>query len=273
MIDTIIIIASGLSVGLALGLTGSGGSLFAIPLLLYVVGMDISVATPISLLVVGTTSLLGAISAFRKKLLLLRPTVIFGLTGIVSTPLGFKLGEVTPDQYRISAFSLLAILMSIKMARLSYTSEPTALYQTKPSTKEAQGVCRTSSHGEMRFSMPCALVLSLAGLLVGILSGFFGVGGGFLIVPILMTVIKIKMIHAIGSSLAIIALIGVSGGAVYGLPLLMEHQSAQWFAAGSIIGMLTGRKVAGHLTGPWLQRIFSFMLFCTGITMLYLNWR
>ena len=99
------------------------------------------------------------------------------------------------------------------------------------------------------------------------MSGLFGVGGGFLIVPVLMFVIRMDIAHAVGSSLAIIAMIGVSSGAVYGVPILLAHHSALYFGLGSLLGMLAGRLASEKLAAPMLQRLFAGALLLTGIFM------
>ena len=268
MLEILATLTSGVLVGLALGLTGSGGSLFAIPLLLYVVGLGMTEAVPISLLVVGATALLGALSAFHRGLLLTRPTVIFGVAGILSAPLGLKLGGLTPEYWRIFGFSILALVMAARMAWQSFNLESTRIVRAGLEFDENAGICRYAPDGKMHFSVPCALALVVTGASVGVLSGFFGVGGGFLIVPALMFVIRMDMPYAVGSSLAIIAMIGIAGGALAGIPILLANVSAILFGAGSLAGMLGGRAISRNIAGPQLQQLFAFALFTTGIFMI-----
>ena len=268
MLEILAALTSGVVVGLSLGLTGSVGSLFAIPLLLYLVGLNMAEAVPISLLVVGATALLGALSAFRRGLLLTRPTILFGVVGILSAPLGIKLGGLTPEHWRIFGFSVLALVMAARMAWQSLNLESTRIVRAGLEFDENVGICRYAPDGAMRFSIPCALALIVAGVSVGVLSGFFGVGGGFLIVPALMFVIRMDMSHAVGSSLAIIAMIGMTGGALAGIPVLLANSSAILFGAGSLAGMLGGRAISRNVAGPQLQRLFAFALFATGVFMI-----
>lgn len=268
MLVTAIAIASGILVGFSLGLTGSGGSLFAIPLLLFVVGMEMQDAVPISMLVVGVTALLGALSAFNNHLLIARPTLVFGVAGILFAPLGLKLGMVTPELIRVLGFAALAIVMGLRMAWQSRYSETARMVRAGPELEGSAGVCRFSPDGEMRFSVPCALVLFAAGAIVGVLSGFFGVGGGFLIVPVLMYVIRMDLQYAVGSSLAIIAMIGITGGAINAISIVIAQPSALLFGVGSMLGMLLGRAVSSYLAGPVLYRIFAIALIVTGVFMI-----
>jgi len=268
MLEVSIALTAGIAVGLALGLTGSGGSLFAIPLLIYVIGLDMASAVPISLFVVGITALVGAFSAFNKKLLLLRPTIIFGMAGILSAPLGLKLGAMTPENYRILGFAVLAIFMAARMGWQSFNEQSSKIVRADLAQEDPSGVCRYSPDGKMGFTLPCAMALIVAGSITGTMSGFFGVGGGFLIVPALMFVIRLDMSHAVGSSLAIIAMIGISGGAFNGFPILIGNMSALSFGIGSLVGMFLGRVLANKFAGPLLQKIFTVALFSTGIIML-----
>jgi uncharacterized membrane protein YfcA len=129
-------------------------------------------------------------------------------------------------------------------------------------------MCRFSPEGQIHFTVPCAIALSASGAVVGILSGFFGIGGGFLIVPALMYVIRMEMSYAVGSSLAIITMIGLSGGAISGIPILLEQLPIMLFGVGSLLGMFSGRVIASKLVGPFLNRLFATALFITGGAMI-----
>ena len=264
----VLALVSGLFVGLSLGLTGSGGSLFAIPLLVFVVGMEMKDAVPISMLVVGLTALVGTLSAFSKNLLLTRPTLIFGFAGMLSAPLGLMLGELTSETIRVCCFSILAIIVSIRMGWQSFKVQSSRVVRAKLELEGPNGMCRFSPEGQIHFTVPCAIALSASGAVVGILSGFFGIGGGFLIVPALMYVIRMEMSYAVGSSLAIITMIGLSGGAISGIPILLEQLPIMLFGVGSLLGMFSGRVIASKLVGPFLNRLFATALFITGGAMI-----
>ena len=269
LLEVLIALTAGITVGFALGLTGSGGSLFAIPLLIYIVGLDMASAVPISLFVVGITALIGAFSAYKKQLLLLRPTIIFGVAGILSAPVGLKLGSITPENYRMLGFATLAMIMAARIGWQSFNEKSSKIVRADLVMEGQSGICRYSPDGKIGFTIPCAIALVAAGAITGIMSGFFGVGGGFLIVPALMFVVRMNMPYAVGSSLAIIAMIGISGGALNGLPILIENNAALGFGAGSLLGMLLGRVLAGKLAGPLLQQIFTVALFSISIIMLF----
>jgi uncharacterized membrane protein YfcA len=129
-------------------------------------------------------------------------------------------------------------------------------------------ICVLAPDGQLRFSAPCAVVLALIGVGTGFLSGMFGIGGGFLIVPALVLVTRMGVHRAVATSLLIIAAIG-SSGAVSAL----MHGEIVWgvllpFAAGGAAAMVVGRLLAERLAGPRLQKIFAVAIFCVGVGML-----
>jgi uncharacterized membrane protein YfcA len=129
-------------------------------------------------------------------------------------------------------------------------------------------MCVLAPDGQLRFSTPCAAVLSLIGIGTGFLSGMFGIGGGFLIVPALVLVTRMGVHRAVATSLLIIAAIG-SSGAVSAL----FHRQIDWlvllpFATGGAMAMLGGRLLAQRLAGPRLQKVFAIAIVCVGFGML-----
>jgi hypothetical protein len=129
-------------------------------------------------------------------------------------------------------------------------------------------VCVLAPDGQLRFSAPCAIALSVVGIGTGVLSGLFGVGGGFLIVPALVLVTRMGVHNAVATSLLVIAMIGFAGAAS-----AVVHGGVNWpilipFAAGGAVAMLAGRRFAGRIAGPTLQRVFSLLIALVGIAML-----
>ena len=270
-------IVIGIAVGLALGLTGGGGSIFAVPLLIYVTGASMHEAVPLSLVTVALTSLFGMVLSAKSRLVAWRAGIIFAVGGIVSAPYGSWLGTQLAEDLRLLLFSLLMLLVGISMWRKAVKQpELTAVSRASLEAPSNGGpICRLRDNGELRFSAPCALVLSAVGVAVGILAGLFGVGGGFLIVPALMTVTQMGAQLAVGTSLFAIAMIGLSGAisTVAHAPDVLNGQLdlALFFTNGSFLGMLLGRKVAGRLAGPALQKTFAMMVVATAIALLVLR--
>lgn len=138
---------------------------------------------------------------------------------------------------------------------------------------EAQGpICDLSADKQFRFSAPCSVALLATGLLTGTLSGLFGVGGGFLIVPALLSISRMGIHSAVGTSLVVISLTGVAGSA-----FALFHQQILWdvlipFAAGGIAGITLMRRIALRIAGPLLQKLFAALIIALAFTMLAKLW-
>ncbi len=243
MIDAVL---CGVLVGGSLGLTGGGGSIFAVPLLLYVLGVPLRESVAVSLAVVGLTALYGAV--FQRRLVQWRAGGMLGVGGILGAPLGATLGAALPELLTLSLFSALMLFIGVKMWRNSGAQEvPLTAFS-----------CRRDPDGVLRFHWPCAGKLMVAGAVTGILSGIFGVGGGFLVVPALLIVTAMPMDRALATSLVGIALI--SAAAFTANLFVLENfplALAAWFLGGGAIGMTAGVVFKTRLPTPMLKRIFA----------------
>ncbi len=259
----------GAIVGLALGLTGGGGSIFAMPLLIYGLNVSPPIAVPISLVAVGMTALVGAIHAMRARLVVWQPTIMFTIGGIVGAPLGLSAARFLATEWIIMGFAALAVTVGTLMwIRARTRPDHTHAVRAGPETGEGGAICVLAPDGQLRFSAPCAIALTVVGLGTGFLSGLFGVGGGFLIVPALIFVTRMDVHSAVATSLLIITAIGFSGAASAVLAGRISWPVLIPFAAGGAVAMLAGRRFARRLAGPSLQRIFSVLIVLVGISML-----
>ncbi|MEO8444451.1 MAG: sulfite exporter TauE/SafE family protein [Gammaproteobacteria bacterium] len=267
--SVLLAIAAGALVGLALGLTGGGGSIFAVPLLIYVLGLPPDRAVPVSLVAVALTALVGGIQSVRRRLVVWQPTMMFVLGGVVGAPLGILAARHVPESALVAGFGLLALTVGCLMwrAALAFPTQASAVRARQYET-DGGPVCVLAPDGQLRFSAPCAAVLVVVGLGTGILSGLFGIGGGFLIVPALVFVTRMGVHRAVATSLLIIAAIGSAGAAS-----ALWHGRLDWpvllpFAAGGAVAMLAGRRLAERLAGPRLQKTFALLIIGVGIAML-----
>ncbi len=272
----ILLLIFGILIGLSLGLTGAGGSILAVPLLIYGAGTQPLAAIHISLLVVTVTALIGTLGVIRGDFVSRRAALIFASTGMLAAPVGVKVGSLIDPVILIMGFAMLMMAVSVNLWRSSQSSPGDAgvVRADLPEDLSAQGaVCRHSTDGKLRMTAPCALVLALSGLAAGALSGLFGVGGGFIIVPILMYVTQMSIHHAVATSLLVITLIGVSGAAtVVMTSSLIDWPVAMPFIFGGALGMLAGRILARKIAGTTLQKIFAVAVFLIGIGMLIRQW-
>ena len=259
----------GAIVGLALGLTGGGGSMFAMPLLIYGLDQSPPEAVPVSLVAVGMTALVGALYSIRAGLVVWQPAIMFVIGGVVGAPLGLSTARFLEPEWILGGFGALALSIGTLMwFRVKARPDLSTAVRAGPDGADGGPICVLTPDGQLRFSAPCAFVLSAAGLGTGFLSGLFGVGGGFLIVPALIFVTRMGVHSAVATSLLIIASIGFSGAASAVVAGKISWPILLPFAAGGAISMFAGRRLARRIAGPALQRIFSALIVLVGISML-----
>jgi uncharacterized membrane protein YfcA len=214
---------SGGLVGFALGLLGGGGSILAVPLLMYVVGLkDAHVAIGTSALAVSGNALANLIVHSKAGTVKWPCAVVFGLAGAAGASLGALVGRQIDSQHLTFVFGLVMLAVSGAM------------------------FMRGDAGGDplVRINATIALRLTGAALVVGFLSGFFGIGGGFLIVPAIMLGSGMGMINAIGSSLVSVGAFGLSTATTYSWAGLVDWRVAIIFIAGGIVGGLAGARLS-----------------------------
>jgi len=241
---------SGLLSGGALGLTGGGGSILAVPLLVYLVGENIHLAIGTSLVAVGVTSLISSVSYMRQSLVKFKIALFMAAPGIVSTYFGALINKQIKGSVLLLTFALLMIYIGYLMT----SKKP-------PEKKEITG--------SSTINYPRILTL---GFLTGLASGFFGIGGGFLLVPALFLGANLKMKEAIATSLFIIFLFGMFGLASY---LIQGRQInlmiSAIFVAGGSLGGIIGAFYAKRIDQIWLRRIFSVFIILIGLAIFIEN--
>lgn len=252
-------IVFGLLVGFALGLTGGGGSIFAVPLLVYGLAVTPREAVGVSLAAVGATALLGSIERFRAAEVELRVGLLFALAGMIGAPVGTWLNGFVPEWLLLTLFAGLMLIVAMHMwiKASQHRRRDGMNHDGEKTTKPLPGLS-TSPQGRQSSGLGRWLLLGLAGLGTGALSGIFGVGGGFLIVPALVLVGGLEIHRATATSLFIIALISATGVAAY----LNAGRALDWgltalFVVGGVVGTLLGVALGRRLSGPYLQRIFA----------------
>lgn len=265
----------GLLIGLILGLTGAGGSVFAVPLLLLLGGMSMTDATGISLGAVAVTTLYASLrNSFTRNQspILWKPGLILAISGTLTAPLGKWLGMQISELWLISAFSLLAAIIALRMW-VSAQKNPLAAQVVRAgnfsTTLSPDHLCNLNPTGQFELRPRCVSGLLIGGLVVGVLSGLFGVGGGFLIVPLLLALSAVSMTQAVSTSLLIIALISSSGFISHLAMSETQHWDwLLWVAAGGVIGMMVGQAVSHKIANVLLQKTFSVSLLIVAIITL-----
>ncbi|CAA0108960.1 Uncharacterised protein [BD1-7 clade bacterium] len=254
----------GIVIGLVLGLTGAGGSVFAVPLLIIFLKMPAEDAMGVALAAVSLSAAYGIGIRWRKRQFFVIPALLLGVTGVVTAPLGKWAAVYTPDHVLQGLFSLLAVVLGIRMWRMA-SREPESTRVVRAgvdmSDSDDRHLCRYSDSGDFELKPRCVRGLVGWGLVIGFMSGFLGVGGGFLIIPILLYVSSMPMSKAVGTSLLIIAPVSLSGFISY--YWFMPHLSLGqlgWIVGGGIVGMAVGTKLADRIAGPNLQKVFAAIL-------------
>ena len=262
----------GLIVGFALGLTGGGGSIFAVPLLVYGLGSPLHEAVVTSLAAVGATALGGGLVRLRGGEAELRTAIVFGLSGIIGAPLGAWLHPRFPEPLLLAGFALLMLAVAARLWRqASRRTEETCIIRAGGDGEaDAAGpVCRYDPGGQLRFTSRCAARLALAGTATGLLSGLFGVGGGFLIVPALVLIAALPMRRAVATSLWVIAIVSVLGCASHLLAgARLDLELTAGFVGGGLAGMALGIVIGRRIAGPTLQKLFAGMIVAVAAFML-----
>lgn len=262
----------GILIGLVLGLTGAGGSVFAVPLLVLLAGLPMASAVGISQGAVAASTLYGSLRNLGNKNILWLPGVVLAGTGALTAPIGKWLGLQLPELWLLLGFNLLALAIAVRMW-LSAARNPEAAklvragnYRTTPSPGL---LCNLSRSGQFELRPRCLSGLVLGGIAVGLLSGLFGVGGGFLIVPLLLILSPISMAQAVSTSLLIIAVVSGSGFISH---LLMSPGHDGYLlgqvALGGVFGMMLGQTISHKIANALLQKIFAVSLLAVSLMTL-----
>lgn len=241
-------------IGVSLGLIGGGGSILTLPVLVYLFGIDAFLATEYSLFIVGISSAVGSLSYFRKGFVNFKIALLFGIPSVIAIFLTrkyllplipdevFTIGSlvITKDIFLLLIFAGLMILASYKMI--------------KKSTE-----LRVSS------SKNNTLLLVVEGVFVGVLTGLLGAGGGFMIIPALVNLLKTPMKVAVGTSLFIISL-----NSLFGFFSTMNQMAIDWellisISAIAIIGIIIGTQLSKKIEGRKLKPIFGWFIMIMGI--------
>ncbi|MBT8767493.1 sulfite exporter TauE/SafE family protein [Metapseudomonas boanensis] len=242
-VDLLLLEALGIGtvLGLLLGLTGAGGSLVALPLLLSL-HLPLRDAIGVSLGAVALSAAIGAIPRAVQGQVAWRPVLLLALSGLPGNAAGQWFGRFIPEFVLILGFCLLVLWSAWRMWR-------------------GAGVPQGAS-GALR-SRPLVAI----GLAVGLLSGVMGVGGGFLIVPALLWFTPLGMLAATATSMAVIALVSGGGFLLYLSGAQPPMLLLGGLAAGGALGVLGGNQLAVRLGGETLQRLFALMLVAVSLSL------
>ncbi|MBB3257962.1 hypothetical protein F4827_002828 [Paraburkholderia bannensis] len=267
--DTALLVSAvlGSVVGLILALTGAGGAIVAVPLLVFGLGLSVAQAAPIGLFAVALAAGIGALLALREGKVRYKAAALMASAGAVISPAGLWVAHRVPDAPLMLLFALVLARVAWRMFRQPAAGTAHDL-QGGADPCPSDLPCRLNlERGKLDWTAPCARALALSGATAGFLSGLLGVGGGFVIVPALKRASDIPMQGIVATSLAVIALVSVSGVAAAAASGHMLWLNALPFAAGALAGMLVGRGFARHVSGARLQQSFAVFAGCVAVGM------
>ncbi|ADN49720.1 sulfite exporter TauE/SafE family protein [Vulcanisaeta distributa] len=258
-------IVSGVLVGFSLGLIGGGGSILAVPLFLYFVGLDTipdaaHIAIGTTALAVGLNAYINSYMHLRKKNVAPKVGGIFAGVGLVGSLIGAYLGHITPGTDLLTYFAIAMIVLGVYMAIRRESTQAGTINEVNH-VLDAFNKCP-------RLTISTILKVAVFGFIVGLVSGYFGIGGGFLIVPSLMFSAGLCITRAIGTSLISVGTFGVASGAEYWFYGDVLILIALLYVAGGIAGGYAGTSIAVKAPKRTLRIAYGIIIVLVGIYML-----
>jgi len=231
-------------IGLSLGLLGGGGSILTVPVLIYCLGYSVKSAVPMSLVVVGVTSLVGVLRHRRDGTLNLPAALAFGPPAIAGALVGAGLGVRADPRLQLTLFAVVMLVAAVMM------------------------FFRRSLLGAQHHARRGLLPIMVVGAGVGLLTGFVGVGGGFAYVPALVLLGGLAMKEAVGTSLVLIVLSCGSGLAMYQGSMTLDWRAVGLFTALALVGVIIGTWLVRYVRQDHLRRGFAVFLLLMGALVL-----
>lgn len=270
MIGLLLALGIGIGVGVIMGLTGAGGGMLAVPALVYSQAWSMQQAMPVALLAVSLGALIGAIDGLRRQQVRYKAATLMAIAGVPFTTFGIVVARHMSQAGLMLAFS--AVLL-IVVARLMFQVRAQWSGNAEASEKQDAIACVNRQTGKFTWNGKTASVISLIGACAGFFTGLLGVGGGFIIVPLLRHFTNLTMQSATATSLMVIALVGsvaVGSAILHGAQLPLGFST--FFALTSVVGVLLGRRLANFLPPAIVQMIFAGLLLCVAVSFIIKAW-
>jgi uncharacterized membrane protein YfcA len=250
----------GFLIGVSLGALGGGGSILAVPILVYAAGESPQVATTTSLIVVGSASLFGMFAHWRAGRVRVLPGVMFGLAGVGGSLIGTRLNHSVDPNVLLLAFAGLMVIaawrMWVNQTEPGAGDEDFELYPDPG--PEVSGTVQVATRTKVTATVVAKVLL--AGTIVGFITGFFGVGGGFVVVPALVLALDFEMPEAVGTSLLVIAINSAVALAGRIGTTTVDWGVAAPFTIAALLGVSVGKNIADRLPTVTLVRWFVGLL-------------
>ncbi|MDM9381381.1 sulfite exporter TauE/SafE family protein [Chlorogloeopsis sp. ULAP01] len=243
--DLILGIVLAICIGISLGLIGSGGSVLAVPLLIYILGVPPKSAIAMSLVIVGAVSLIGVIPHWQQGNVNLKIAALFSPTAMLGAYIGARIASlpIISPTFQLISFAIAMVVAAILMIR-----------------NNSNELDNSDRHKNYQW-----LAIPVEGLGVGILTGFVGIGGGFLIIPALVLLGKVPFKEALGTSLIVIALKSVTGFAGYFGRVFIDFNLMMYFTIAASVGTITGAYLTKFTQSKQLKTGFGFFMIAVAI--------
>ncbi len=260
MTTVAVAILAGALIGLSLGALGGGGSILAVPVLVYALGQSPAQATTGSLVVVGVSSLIGTVAAYRADNVLLARGAGFGAVALGGAAVGAKASAHVPEPTLLACFAalmlLVAVVMAVRLMRGEQHHDPRGTVDGPIITFRPTFACRC----------PRALKVLVTATVVGLLTGFLGVGGGFLVVPALLLALALPMEYAAGTSLVVITMTSAVALVVRaGSGISPDWWLVLVLTAASAIAAVAGARLADSIDTRRLQLAFTVLVLVVAV--------
>ncbi len=273
MLDLVLAVVAGGLIGLSLGALGGGGSILAVPVLVYALGQSPGQATTGSLVVVGVTALIGAVTAHRAGNVMLASGVTFGLVAIGGAAVGAKASALVAEPVLMAAFAVLMLVVGGVMAVRQVRAHRASGDDDDAAEERDHRVRRHTLDDPIitftpTFACQCprALKVLVTATVVGLLTGFLGVGGGFLVVPALLLALALPMEYAAGTSLVVITLTSAGALAVRtGVGVAPDWGLVLVLAAVSGLGGFLGARLADRIDTDRLSAAFTVLVLAVAV--------
>lgn len=253
----------GIGVGLVMGLTGAGGGILAVPALIYAMGWSIQQTTPVALLAVTMGAAYGAIDGLRQKQVRYRAALLMAMAGMPLTSVGVQLAQQLPQVDLLAAFSAILLLVAYRLLKKKPSvSERNQAHQSEQTIEHATALAQINpATGRFHWTPRAIASIASIGAVAGFTAGLLGVGGGFVIVPMLRRFTNASMHTAVATSLLVIALVGAAGfGSSLAHGATIPWTLAFWFVIATVIGMALGRRITRLLSAQMVQFYFALLL-------------
>jgi uncharacterized membrane protein YfcA len=266
----------GAMVGVILALTGAGGGILAVPLLVFGVHLSMAKAGPIGLLAVGMAATLGTLLGLRAKIVRYKAAMLIALSGMLLAPLGLWLAQRLPNRPLSFLFALVLFWVAYRswqQARGEQARGEQVHGEGQVCHEAGDLPCRINpATGRFIWTFATARVFVAVGAVAGLLSGLLGVGGGFVLVPVMRRYTDLSMQSIVSTSMAVIALLSGFNVLASSLVGQLDWQIGAPFSLGAVLGMLGARWFGQRLAGAWLSRAFALVTAAVAIGLLVKVW-